>query len=74
MTAEVFLIKSSFIGKEVTYLPANRRLCIIIGNHKYFYYDVSRIRLNKFLRSKSKGSYYCKFIKGKYQTLKRILK
>lgn len=74
MTAEVFNIKSSFIGKEVSYLPTNKRLCIIIGNHKYFYYDVSRIRLNKFLRASSKGSYYCKFIKGQYKTMKRIIK
>ena len=74
MTAEVYSIKSSFIGNEVTYLPTTKRLCIIIGNHKYFYYGVSRIRLNKFLKAHSKGSYFCNYIKGNYESSKRIIK
>lgn len=70
---ETYKIKSSWMGSEVTYLPTSKRLCIIIGASKYFYYGVSRIRLNKFLKAPSKGRYFVQHIKGQYRSLKRAL-
>lgn len=63
-------IQSSFI-KAASYNEGKQRLRLEIGNHWYYYYGVTIQRIYRFRKAVSKGTYYCKFIKGKYKTLKR---
>lgn len=63
-------VHSSFI-KSAEYNEALQRLRIEIGNHWYYYYGVTKQKINRFKKAKSKGKYFCTYIKGQYKTVKR---
>lgn len=66
-------IHSSFI-KSAEYSEDNQRLRLEIGNFWYYYYGVTKQKVNRFKKAKSKGGYFCKYIKGNYKTTKRKVK
>lgn len=63
-------IHSSFI-KSVEYNESLQRLRIEIDNYWYYYYGITIQKFYRFRKAASKGSYFCKYIKGKYKTTKR---
>lgn len=64
-------VHSSFI-KSAEYNEELQRLRIEIGNYWYYYYGITRQKINRFKKSASKGSYFCKYIKGKYKVKRRL--
>lgn len=69
MTTQIEMY-GSFL-EEAVYDEIKKVLRIKIGSTFYYYHGVTKIRIAKFKKAVSKGSYYCKFIKGKYETTKR---
>ena len=66
-------VHSSFI-KSAAYNEAKQSLRIEIGNTWYYYYGVTKQKINRFKKAASKGQYFCKYIKGQYKTLKRAIR
>ena len=67
----VISVHSSFI-KSAMYNEDKQSLRIEIGNYWYYYYGITRQKINRFKKSASKGSYFCKYIKGKYKVKRRL--
>lgn len=67
----VINVHSSFI-KSAMYNEDKQSLRIEIGNYWYYYYGITRQKINRFKKSASKGSYFCKYIKGKYKVKRRL--
>lgn len=63
-------VHSSFI-KSAVYNEDAQRLRIEIGTSWYYYYGVSRQKVSRFKKAKSKGQYFCKYIKNQYESSKR---
>ena len=61
---------SSFLG-EAVYNPAKETLRITIGGHWYYYYGITPQKFARFRHSESRGRYFCNYIKGKYDSVKR---
>lgn len=57
--------ESSFLT-DLTHVHPHNFLIVRIGNHKYGYFGVSRQRFTAFKRSPSKGQYYNRHIRGKF--------
>lgn len=70
MSTKVISVHSSFI-KSAVYNEAKQRLRIEIGDTWYYYYGITKQKVNRFKNAASKGQYFCKYIKGKYEILKR---
>lgn len=66
-------VHSSFI-KSAEYNEELQRLRIEIGNHWYYYYGITKQKISRFKKAASKGQYFCKYIKGQYKTIKRVIK
>lgn len=66
-------VHSSFI-KSAEYNEELQRLRIQIGDYWYFYYGITRQKIARFKRATSKGSYFCRYIKGRYKSIKRKVK
>lgn len=66
-------VHSSFI-KSAEYSENNQRLRLEIGEHWYYYYGVTKQKINRFKKATSKGKYFCTYIKGKYKVLKRKIR
>ena len=63
-------VHSSFI-KSAVYNEDKQSLRIEIGNTWYYFYGVTKQKVARFRKAASKGQYFCKYIKGKYETMKR---
>lgn len=63
-------IHSSFI-RSAAYNEARQWLRIEIGNCYYYYHGITQQKINRFKKAASKGSYFCQYIKGKYEMTKR---
>lgn len=63
-------VHSSFI-KSAVYNEDKQSLRIEIGDSWYYYYGITMQKVARFKKATSKGQYFCKFIKGKYNVLKR---
>ena len=63
---------SSFLGDAV-YNEEKQSLRIQIGQVWYYYYGVTMQKIARFKKAQSKGKYYCKYIKGKYEMAKRSI-
>lgn len=59
-------VKSSFI-KSVSYSPREKKLEVNINKKTYEFYKVPSKVFNNLLSAKSKGKYFNKHLKGKYQ-------
>lgn len=70
MSATVIEVHSSFIRSAV-YNEVRQSLRIEIGDTWYYYYGITKQKAGRFKNAASKGGYFCKYIKGKYETLKR---
>lgn len=70
MSAMNISVHSSFI-KSAVYNETKQTLRIEIGNYWYYFYGVTKQKINRFKKSASKGSYFCRYIKDKYETVKR---
>ncbi len=70
---EVINVRSSFIG-GLQYNEESQRLRVEIGNTWYYYYGVTKQKVARLKKAASKGSYFCKYIKGQYKTIKRRIK
>lgn len=66
-------VHSSFI-KAAMYNEEKQMLRIEIGNYWYYYYGITRQKISRFKKAHSKGQYFCKFIKGHYESLKRKIR
>lgn len=73
MSEMVISVHSSFI-KSAVYNEANQSLRIEIGNSWYYYYGVTKQKINRFKKAASKGRYFCNYIKGRYKTIKRTIR
>lgn len=73
MATIIISVHSSFI-KSVVYNEAKKSLRIEIGNTWYYYYGITKQKISRFKKAASKGQYFCKYIKGQYKTIKRIVK
>ena len=69
---EQIKVHSGFILGAV-YDEDKRMLRIRIGNTYYYYYGVTKQKVARFRNAPSKGAYFCKYIKDRYQTRKRKL-
>ena len=67
---QVIKVRSSFI-KGLQYNEESQRLRVEIGNACYYYYGVTKQKIARLKKAVSKGSYFCKYIKGQYKTIKR---
>lgn len=67
---ETIKIHSSFI-KGAVYKEEEEVLRLEMGNSFYYFYGVTKQKVARFKKSASKGSYFCKFIKGQYVSKKR---
>lgn len=70
MKVMVISVHSSFI-KSAVYNEDRQSLRLEIGNSWYYFYGITKQKVNRFKKAASKGQYFCKYIKGKYETLKR---
>lgn len=61
---------SSFI-KSAVYNEAKGFLRLEMGNFWYYYYGITKQKVARFKKAVSKGTYFCKFIKGQYEMAKR---
>ena len=59
-------LKSSFI-KGAQYAPKTKELTIYNGKQTYTFKAVPNPRYQGLLKAKSKGKYFNRYIKGKYQ-------
>lgn len=66
---EAITVYSSFI-KSAAYNPDKQSLRLEIGNH-WYYYGITQQKVSRFKKAASKGSYFCKYIKGQYKSMKR---
>lgn len=73
MKTEIIDVKSSFI-EAIQYNVDTQRLKIVINSIAYFYYGITKQKVARLKRATSKGSYFCKYIKGKYKMIKRRIK
>ncbi len=73
MSAVSISVHSSFI-KSAVYNEEKQSLRIEIGEHWYYYYGVTKQKIGRFKNAASKGQYFCKYIKGQYKSVKRILR
>lgn len=73
MSAITINVHSSFI-KSAVYNEIKQSLRIEIDDYWYYYYGITRQKVSRFKNATSKGSYFCKFIKGKYSMLKRAVR
>lgn len=73
MSEMVISVHSSFI-KSAVYNEAKQSLRIEIGNSWYYYYGVTKQKINRFKKAASKGQYFCNYIKGRYKTIKRTIR
>lgn len=70
---EVINVRSSFI-EGLQYNAESQRLRVEIGSTWYYYYGVTKQKVARLKKATSKGSYFCKYIKGQYKTIKRRIK
>ena len=70
---ETIIVKSSFI-KGMQYDRDAERLRVEIGDTWYYYYGVTKQKVARLKKAASKGSYFCRYIKGKYKTIKRKIR
>ena len=70
MSAIIISVHSSFI-KSVMYNEEKQSLRIGIGAYWYYYYGVTSQKVSRFKKSASKGSYFCRYIKGNYRVIRR---
>lgn len=61
---------SSFLG-EAVYFSTKQVLRLTIGGTWYYYHGVTKQKFSRFRSARSRGQYYCTYIKGKYETTKR---
>lgn len=61
---------SSFIN-GIVYKEEAQVLRLQMGKYFYYYYGVTKQKVSRFKKAASKGSYFSKYIKGKYES-KRI--
>lgn len=66
-------VHSSFI-KSAVYNEEKQSLRIEIGEYWYYYYGVTKQKIGRFKNAASKGQYFCRYIKGQYKSVKRILR
>lgn len=69
----VISVHSSFI-KSAVYNEDKQSLRVEIGSTWYYYYGVTKQKINRFKKASSKGQYFCKYIKGQYKTIKRAIR
>lgn len=70
MRAMSISVHSSFI-KSAVYNEERQSLRLEIGDFWYYYYGITRQKVARFKKAASKGSYFCNYIKGNYELLKR---
>lgn len=70
---ETIKVHSSFID-AIQYNVDAQRLKVIIGNVAYFYYGITKQKVTRLKKATSKGSYFCRYIKGQYKMIKRRIK
>lgn len=67
---QIISIESSFI-KSAVYDEEKRSLRLEIGESWYYYIGVTRQKVARFKNSASKGAYFSRYIKDKYEYFKR---
>ena len=70
---ETIKVHSSFID-DIQYSVNAQRLKVVIGSTAYFYYGITKQKVARLKKATSKGSYFCKYIKGQYKMIKRRIK
>lgn len=70
---EAIKVHSSFID-AIQYSADAQRLKVVIGSTAYFYYGITKQKMARLKKAASKGSYFCKYIKGQYKMIKRRIK
>ena len=70
---ETIAVRSSFI-KGAAYNEEGQFLRLTIGDHWYYYYEITKQKAARFKKAPSKGQYFIKYIKGQYRTLKRSIR
>ena len=70
---ETIKVHSSFID-AIQYSADAQRLKVVIGSTAYFYYGITKQKVARLKRATSKGSYFCRYIKGQYKMIKRRIK
>jgi hypothetical protein len=66
-------VHSSFIV-EAVYFEVKQTLRLRIKNTWYYYYGITPQKVARFRKAHSKGGYFCRFIKGKYEVMKRTIR
>ena len=70
---ETIKVHSSFID-AIQYSANAQRLKVVIGSTAYFYYGITKQKIARLKKAASKGGYFCKYIKGKYQMIRRKIR
>ena len=63
-------ISSSFIV-SAAYNENNQCLRLEIHSVYYYYHGITKQKVARFAKAESKGRYFIRYIKGKYEVLKR---
>lgn len=70
MSAMIISVQSSFI-ESAMYNDEKQSLRLEINGTWYYYYGITKQKMYRFRNASSKGKYFCKFIKGRYECMKR---
>lgn len=70
---DLLKVDSSFIT-SAAYDEDKELLRLEMGGSRYYYYGITRLKLARFKKAMSKGTYFCKYIKGKYRVIKRKIR
>lgn len=67
---EQISVHSSFI-KTAKYNTEKEILRLEMGSYFYFFHNVTKQKVARFKKAKSKGTYFCNYIKGLYEVTRR---
>ena len=66
-------VHSSFI-ESAMYNEEKKFLRVGIKGFWYYYYGITMQKMFRFRKAHSKGQYFCKYIKGQYEVVKRKMR
>lgn len=70
---DILKFESSFIV-SAAYDEGKELLRLEMGDSWYYYYGITKLKMARFKKAISKGTYFCKYIKGKYKVIKRKIR
>lgn len=70
---QIISIESSFI-KSAVYNDKKQSLRLEIGENWYYYLGVTRQKVSRFKNAVSKGTYFSRFIKNRYECFRRKIR